>query len=283
MRILAAGLIALLAIAGCGKEVTPPPGPLVCAGSERLCERRYDEVSFATAHNAMSSEEEGFAGPNQKFKLSRQLAQGIRGFMLDVYSFEGKLYLCHVFCELGKRPLVEALNELRVFLELNPGELLTLQLESYVTGAEIAADFEAAKLTPFAVVQPKDTPWPTLGELVKANKRLVVFAEKGGGSPDWYMELYAYSWETNYHFEKKSQFSCTINRGDKKNALFTLNHFLTAPVASPELAAQVNPNPCLIDRARQCQAESGRLPNFVAVDFTSVGDVVGVVKALNGL
>jgi len=45
----------------------------------------------------------------------------------------------------------------------------------------------------------------------------------------------------------------------------------------------VNHNPLFIDRALQCQAESGRLPNFVTVDYYDIGDVFSVVDKLNGL
>ena len=42
-------------------------------------------------------------------------------------------------------------------------------------------------------------------------------------------------------------------------------------------------NPFFLDRAQRCQQESGRLPNFVTVDFYSIGDVFEVVDALNGV
>jgi hypothetical protein len=45
----------------------------------------------------------------------------------------------------------------------------------------------------------------------------------------------------------------------------------------------VNHNPLFIDRAEQCRTESGRLPNFVTVDFYDIGDLFDVVDSLNGL
>ena len=67
------------------------------------------------------------------------------------------------------------------------------------------------------------------------------------------------------------------------NSLFILNHFLTNIIGSPQLADMVNHNPLFIDRALQCESESGRLPNFVTVDFYNIGDVLAVVDALNGV
>ncbi len=60
-----------------------------------------------------------------------------------------------------------------------------------------------------------------------------------------------------------------------------LNHFLGDPVAGIDLAERVNHDPMLLDRARRCMAESGHLPNFLAVDFYDVGDVFAVTDALN--
>jgi hypothetical protein len=39
----------------------------------------------------------------------------------------------------------------------------------------------------------------------------------------------------------------------------------------------------LLRRARRCQERRQRLPNLVAVDFFEQGDVLGVVRALNGV
>jgi len=39
----------------------------------------------------------------------------------------------------------------------------------------------------------------------------------------------------------------------------------------------------LIDHVRRCQQESGKLANFVTVDFYDIGDLFATVTALNGL
>jgi hypothetical protein len=45
----------------------------------------------------------------------------------------------------------------------------------------------------------------------------------------------------------------------------------------------VNAREFLLDRARKCQAERGKLPNILAVDFAMTGDVFGAAAELNGL
>ena len=61
-----------------------------------------------------------------------------------------------------------------------------------------------------------------------------------------------------------------------------LNHFLTNPIALPQHAQRVNANPFLEERVRRCEEAAGHLPNLVAVDFYSIGDVLEVVAGLNG-
>ena len=67
------------------------------------------------------------------------------------------------------------------------------------------------------------------------------------------------------------------------NDLFLMNHFLTSPVASPDLADQVNHQPLLGDRADQCMSETGDFINWIAVDFYDIGDLFEVIDDLNGL
>ena len=38
-----------------------------------------------------------------------------------------------------------------------------------------------------------------------------------------------------------------------------------------------------MDRARRCAEQRGRLPNFIAVSFYGIGDVIGAVDELNGV
>src|SRR5690606_6868567 len=90
---------------------TPPATvPSTCNGDEALCARAYDEVAYATTHNAHSSEADAFFKPNQRFGLTRQLEDGVRALMLDTYDPpRGAVgpQLCHGVCSvgLGMRPL----------------------------------------------------------------------------------------------------------------------------------------------------------------------------------
>jgi uncharacterized protein YjeT (DUF2065 family) len=90
-RVVGVGAIALgiLALAGLGAlALTRAPQSdaglsLVCNGSADLCDRPIDRVAFASAHNAMSSAEDGFIDPNHRRSLVRHLDAGIRGLLID--------------------------------------------------------------------------------------------------------------------------------------------------------------------------------------------------------
>jgi hypothetical protein len=274
--------------AGTDSGTEPDGGALEpkCNGHEALCERRLDEVAFPMTHNAMSNAEAGWSIPNQRFGITRQLDDGIRGLMLDTYDENGELLLCHVLCGLGKQPLADGLEEIKAFLDANPGEVVSIIFENYITHAQTAGAFDETGLIDLVYAHEVDAPWPTLGELVDANTRLVVFQETLPQEAEypWLMNIWDHAGETPFSFAAPEDFNCDPNRGDPANPLFLLNHFLTTAVGGdPELAEMVNYNPLFIDRARQCEEERNALPNFVAVDFYDIGNLFEVVDALNGL
>ena len=283
LRVLTLGMTAIAGLwLGCtsdGANVVHEP----CNGHSALCTRSVDRVSFITAHNAMATDEYLFLAPNQIEGISAQLASGVRGFMLDVYLEDDELLFCHAYCQFGSISASVVFDEFRTFLEANPREVITLFLESYVTASDVSDGFQAAGLAEFLVVQPPGQSWPTLLELIDSNRRLIVFTDDDARDPAWYHYAWDYAWETHWSAATVEDLSCEINRGSTDNALFILNHFLTDPFASRALAEVANMNPYFLKRATACQEESGRQPNFVAVDFTSIGHVQQVVDALNGV
>ena len=278
-------------------EYEPLP-PTACNGHRALCAVAYDDVRNITTHNAMSNAADGWLGPNQSVDVPSQLAAGVRGLMLDTYR-AGDLngigspqvpgvdpdtpYLCHVYCSLGSQPLVEGLAEIRTYLDSDPGAVVTLILESYLDHEPTAAAFGAAGLTRYAYTHPGG-PWPTLGAMIDAGDRLVVLQDRAvDPAHPWLMNVWQHSFETHFSAAAPSDFSCADNRGEPSNDLFILNHFLTQVFGSPALAAQVNGNPFLIDRAIECEGFHGTAATFVTVDFFEIGDVAAAVATLNGL
>jgi hypothetical protein len=270
---------------------------LRCNGARELCDRAYNDVSYATTHNAMSSQEDGFAGPNQTYGLPRQFEDGIRAVMLDTHynstvtapqlaapdAPDGVPLLCHAYCRFGWRLLSDGLTDIKTFLDENPGEIITIIFESYVTRQDTLAAFTEVGLLDMALEHTAGTPWPTLREMIDSGKRLVVLTDSGGGVYPWYLNVWAEAFETHFSAKVPDDLTCDPNRGNPGNSLFILNHFLTEIIGKVTLAEQVNHNPFFVDRALECEAANSHIPNFPTVDFYDIGDVVEVVDTLNGL
>ena len=269
--------IALIACTEPGPLDTDPV--LRCNGSEEACGLRVDQITVAGTHNAMSSEEREWLAPNQGFAVPRQFADGVRGINLDTHEWEGELFLCHGFCDLGSQPLVEGFAEITLFLEMNPDEVVLVTLQSGISEADTVAAGDAAGWRSLTYTHTAGEAWPTLGELIEADTRLLVFGS--GGERDWLMAQWTHWIDNPYSAETIEDFSCEEDRGEAATAtLFNVNHFLTAPIALRSLAEQANAHDVLVAHVLDCQEQTGRRPNQVLVDFYDEGAVLEVVEEL---
>jgi hypothetical protein len=193
-----------------------------------------------------------------------------------------RLYLCHTVCELGAEPLGAELATIAAFLEAHPRTFLALVMEDYVPAARIAAAFRAAGLARLAAKLPRRAPLPTLGHLLGEGKRLVVFSEKGGGEPAWYMPAFSYIQDTPLGAHRPDQLSCARFRGDADSPLLLINHWIPPFPPSPRLNAAIGRATFLRHRVRSCLRERGFAGAIVAVDFYERTAVVRVARELNG-
>ncbi len=255
--------------------------PGTCNGGAHLCDRRLDEVAYLTTHNAYSTQEEGYIAPNQTHSMKRQLVDGVRAMMLDIYdNGEFETSLCHSSCAFGERPLEAGLRDIADFLAARPANVITLILESYSSGDQFYAALEAAGLSD-RVWEPSGDTLPTLAELIASNTQLIVFTNRDADAFPGYLDVWSWAWDTDWNNQKLEDFDCARRRGSTENPLFILNHFLTDPVANTFLATKANTDPVLRDRVAQCQRESGKMPNYIAVDFYEIGNTIDVVDELN--
>jgi len=208
--------------------------------------------------------------------------------MLDLHLVDKKIVLSHGakgLSILGSQPLKTELKTYHDFLTNNPKAIITLILESYVPAKDVAAEIEAAGLVKFAHSQDPAKPWPTLETLRKSGKRLIIFSDraKGNGCPAWYHPVWEHCTET--HWSNKTPADLLANRpgrGNMKNSLFILNHFIQDPLSTAKLAGSVNNLAFLKKRYTAFQkSHPNRRPNFITVDFASVGDGLAFVKSLN--
>jgi hypothetical protein len=222
---------------------------------------------------------EGALGPEATAAAIR-----IRNTLTQEPEGPSAMYFCHGFCELGAYPVDSTLREIRDFLLLNPGEVVILVIEDYVLPADLHRTFDDNGLLQFVYTGPTRTPWPTLREIIDANQRLIVFSEVRQAGVGWLHPAPESFQETPYTFHRVEDFSCRPNRGGTEGSLFLVNHWIeTTPAPRPSSAEIVNAYDFLLRRARQCQRERGHIPNALMVDFYDVGDLMRVVRTLNGL
>jgi hypothetical protein len=198
-------------------------------------------------------------------------------------------YFCHIVCELGSIVLTETLRDVRQFLDKHPDEFLIMVIEDYIDPEDVEKAFQDSGLVRYAYVHERNTPFPTLRELIVSDRRILVMAENdnGGGSIPWYHDGFELMQETPYTFDSADALrdprSCKPNRGTADSPLFQFNHWVEKLPRSPDLGAEVNAYDFLIERARECRRRRGLLPNLVAVDFYDEGDIFEASRNLNGL
>ena len=292
-----------------------------CNGHVELCDRAYDDVVQAATHNAMSAPDVVPVWPEHDGGITAQLDAGIRTLLIDTHHWpplesaaqlaalrqpgepelppaladallrqvvtvrDGRpgAFLCHIHCAFGAQPLVDGLAEVAAFLTANPDDVVTLVIEDGIPAAETAAAFDAAGLAGLVHPQRRVEPWPTLGELIDRDERLVVFAENEGPPPDWYANAFDAMQETPFLFLSPDALSCAENRGDATAPLFLMNHWIQRIAPDRTDAVRINALDVLVARARQCERERGLRPNYLAVNFYDIGDVVAAADVLNGL
>ena len=195
---------------------------------------------------------------------------------------ERDVWLCHTVCELGATRMVDTLTEMRTFLDRNRGEVLILFVEPYVAPAEIEKVFAKSGLDRYVATLSRDEPLPTLGELVRENRRVIVFAEKDAdGTVPWYLDGFSFVQDTPLGAENVRQLSCELSRGTADSPLLMLNHWadLFPPRAEPNRPF-LKEN-FVIRRAHECGRERGLPVSLIAVDHYDQGRFIEGVDALN--
>jgi len=222
-RRLATALIPAVLIAvvvasflGTGGTTTAAPAKAPCNGEMELCERPLDRVALRATHKSMSVPLPGWYSSKQERPIGDQLDDGIRGLLIDTH------YADHSFCELGAARLESGLDDIHTFLVANPGAVLVVINQDYVTPEDFVGAVKDADLEQFAYRGPVCGNWPTMREMVDSGERVVFLAENHAGGAPWYHLAYdSITEETPYAFTKVPQLtspgkldaSCEPNRG----------------------------------------------------------------------
>ena len=209
----------------------------------------------------------------------------------DTSGHKSDVYFCHDLCELGAVRATDVLSPIRIFLERNRTEVVVLDFEDYVKPQDMRAALDKAGLLDRVLtVTPAEMKTKRLLDIVSPKKgqdeqprRLIVVSEKHGGVYPWMPSTYSLFEETPYTFDTIKDFNCNPNRGKTGKSLFLINHWLRPDgPPDPNMASHVNSERVLNQRFRQCADARRRLPNVVAVDFTTIGDFYPTIDRLNG-
>ncbi|KAF9157470.1 hypothetical protein DFQ26_008705 [Actinomortierella ambigua] len=256
----------------------------VCNGYAELCTKPYNQVTYATTHNAYAFSPPGALAANQDNDIPTQLKDGIRAFMLDAYAAASPsdIQLCHGNCQLlNGGPLSKTLGQFKTFLDANPNEVVTILWEN------------AGNLPP-SQFQAGSTNWPTLAEMISSGKRLVNFIDDGySASVPWLMNEYSFIFETPWQIPKGSAYPCTIDRpaGGQQQSMYVLNHFISGQISTggqsidvPQRGAAEQTNgPDLVSHVNECVSTFKQNPAFLAIDFYEKGSLLQTVAQLNGV
>ena len=279
-----AGALTLIVLVGCRPSTTP------CNGSSEWCERPFNEVAQICTHNAMSSVAEDFVlpSPNQLHDVNTQLDDGVRCLMLDIYWFEEEAQLCHGVCgPWGMSPLADTLEVISTWLDENTSDVVTIIFQSSVSEERLLDSLVAENLagTDGTLDAKKPLyhhdiaigdPWPTVGEMVENNQRLVLLTDDPDANGDWHLYWPDYAWETPYG---DPAHPCKPGRGDPSqapNQLFILNHYSLCSTGGCESeSAMNNTSESISEHAERCRTSAkhnpnGQIPTFVNLDHYQV-------------
>ncbi|MER6184115.1 RICIN domain-containing protein [Streptomyces sp. NPDC001652] len=266
--------------------------------------RTLDQVTFLTSHNAFANGADGnFASfpvnlfPNQNHGISRQLSDGVRGFMLDDYTVSGQAVLCHNSCDgvSNPVPLATDLKRMVDFLKANPGQFVTVFLEDYASSDVLKSSLASVTGLYDVLYRPDQEGvatkgWPTMADLAARGKQLLIFSDRtrasdsanGWTSRDSFGVMYQREWTVENYWSMgggigTSDWSCYSRWGTGRplttdssdfHPLFVMNHFRDYTIAS----TATTDNGKLLNRAQNfCTPAARKKPTYLAVDRYELG------------
>lgn len=279
-----------------------------CNGHIELCNRKFSNITQIASHDA------AFVGilpmDNQNVVVTDQLKAGIRFLQAQTHlDGQGTLSLCHTNCGMKDAGSVDNfLKTIVTWLLEHPKEVVTLLLTNgdYVSIDYFAKAFNSSgaqevAYVPFAHHKASVlNSWPTLGELIASEKRLVAFLDSGANSSaPFILPEFDYFWETPFDTTDPGFSQCVIDRPEDlarqpkvaAQRMYIMNHFLDTNILGMDFPDRYNAKRTNAEagggsigvQTGLCQRLHGRPPNGVLVDYFDRGSVFKAQNALNGL
>lgn len=298
-----------------------PTNTVPCNGFPEFCDRKYSNITQITAHNAAFVVPNN-AASNQEVPILGQLNDGVRMLQGQVHWVNDTMYNCHSSCDqLNAGTWQSELETVQTWLQDNPYDVVTILIgNSDVRPVEdFVPAITNAGLLPY-VYEPEYVPqfrdqWPTLGDMIIRNKRLVIFLdyEANQESVPYILDQFTHMFETPFSPVDQS-FPCTLDRPPdldetdaRDNYMYLANHNLNTAIDLSSLGLSTGeailiPNTAEVNQTNgqenqfgrlgamslNCTADWGRPPNFLLVDYYNrgspeAGSVFHVAAAANGV
>lgn len=253
-----------------------PSNTIPCNGYPEFCNRKYSNITMVTAHNSAFVVKNN-AASNQMLEPRTQLNDGVRMLQGEVHWENNTLWNCHTNCKiLNAGTWQSELEVARQWLEDNPYDVLTfLIVNSDFTSVEnFVAPITNAGLLQY-VYEPAYVPqyrdqWPTLGEMIIKNQRMVFFMDyKADQSKVPYiLDEFSHMWETPFSPTNQS-FPCTQQRPPnlshekaKDQLMYLANHNLNTAVDLSSLGLGGGDDSLLIPNTAELNITNGQANQF---------------------
>lgn len=241
--------------------------------------KRYDERFFVISNysgvDAIVTEDKGIA---------ELLGLGVDGFRFQVDWVKAGNTLVVKSANGKSVPFIEVLNLIKANLDKHPQKVFTIFLDFNVNINELIGAFEQSGLINYAYSHDKEKGWPTIGNFINSQRRLVVFSmQEHRASPDWIHYIWKYTVEPYFSLMEAPDFIGEYLKGDPKNELLIYNEFniQTPGDRNRSNKFDLNFNPYLLEHIKNVWAKTGKAPNFIMLDRFDPS-VRRVVSLLNG-
>jgi hypothetical protein len=230
-----------------------PSNTQACNNYPEFCTRKYSNITEVAAHNSPFTRQNN-AARNQEYPVTQQLNDGIRVLQAQAHYVNGSLYFCHTSCDLlNEGPVEDYLRQVVAWIETHPFDVVTILFGNYnwadkdsdgnslVTSVDFDAPVKSSGLIDYIYQPPKTAmtinDWPTLGEMILSQKRVVTFIDYGFDTTNVPYMLWQYYnvWETPFS-PTDIEFPCTIGRPEgisdeqAKTMMYVANHNLNAEI-----------------------------------------------------
>lgn len=175
------------------------------------------------------------------FRNTNALLSTVQG---QVHEKENELVLCHSECSLFNAGTLESyLSKVVTWLEDNPREVVTILMGNAdrVDVEKYVEPLEKSGLKPYLYTAPKKSmrrnDWPTLGEMIADDKRVVFMLDYGANEKKvpYILDEFNHMWETPFS-PTDPEFPCTVDRPsslsakEAKERMYIANHNLNTEI-----------------------------------------------------